>query len=101
MKDANNPSVKHMDYDPRTSYEEEMHDWFKKQDYSNARTWKPLFSNREAYIRAVRDMGHPFHAEALQIRKNRQPTVEIRSASHGENDIHLSTNSKWSPKDLI
>lgn len=60
-----------MEYDYRAFDEQAEYEYFKSKDYSKEKNYKVLFSDLESYLRAVRDMKHYFHKEALQIWKNR------------------------------
>lgn len=57
--------------DYRLQKEQEMYEYFKSHDYSKERNWKLLFSSQGTYLKACTEMSHPFHKEAMQIRKNR------------------------------
>ena len=57
--------------DNRYNDEREMYEHFKSLDYSKQIDWKILFSDFNSYMRALKEMAHPFHKEAMQIRQNR------------------------------
>lgn len=57
--------------DYRSQNEQEMYEYFKSKDYSKERKWQILFSSHNGFLKAIKDMTHPFHKEAMQIRENR------------------------------
>lgn len=57
--------------DLRYHTEKEMYEYYKSLDYSDVKDYRVLFSNREDYMKAVKDRNHAFHDEALIIWKNR------------------------------
>lgn len=56
---------------------EMMTQFYKEKDWSQCKDYRELFSTHEDYMRAVKDMKHYFHNEALTIWKNRHKKLSF------------------------